>query len=395
MPWFESSPMQQRIDFLARVHEGKHSFTELCTAFKISRKTGYKWVARFRGGGHPALADASRARKFQSTSTPEPVVRLLLALKEEFPRFGPKKLVVVLGNRHPTLAVPAASTAGEILKRHGLVCPARRRRESIFPARSELRPVGGPNSTWCADFKGHFQIRTGQWVYPATLMDGHSRKLLRCAALTGTRRRSTLDVWTSAFREYGLPSVIRTDNGVPFAATHGKLNLSHIAVRLIELGISPEFTKRASPYENGALERMHRTLKAATVKPAATSFKDQQQRFNDFCALYNSVRPHESLGMRTPDEVYVPSPRRYPDEVPVPDYPEHFEVKRANSNGAVSWRGTQYPLALALTYKLIGIERVCPGLVRFVFFDKVLAMLDELGNEFILNMAWHHASTEL
>jgi len=397
MPWSETSVVQQRIEFISRIererYRGKFTFQEICVASGISRETGYKWLRRYRLGGYAGLEDASRARQTQARRTPLAVEQLLVELKREFPHFGPKKLVLVMANRHPGIVAPAGSTAGAILKRHGLVDSRVCRRK--YAAASELRPVTGPNATWCADFKGQFRLRTRQLCYPATLMDAHSRKLLRCAALTGTRRSSTLAVWESAFCEFGLPSVIRTDNGVPFAATHGRLRLSALGVRLIELGIDPEYTRPASPQENGALERLHRTLKASTIKPLANDMEEQQERFDEFLAMYNSVRPHEALNNRTPDDVYVPSPRPYLLEPPVPQYPGHVEARVVNSRGEFMWRSRWFFLAPALIGKVVGLERICPGLVQVVFFRKVVGMVDELEQVFIANPEWHRPSTEL
>jgi len=390
MPWQETGPVEQREEFIREYLRRTRSLQSLCKGFGISRKTGYKWLGRFLEGGLPALVDRSRARHIIAHKTPPWTEELLVALRKQHPTWGPKKLVAVLQAQHPAIEFPAPSTAGAILKKRGLVQAQRRTRRphaSLTPF--EPRPVTGPNSTWCADFKGQARLRNGQLCYPATLTDAFSRKILRCQALSTTAREPTQLVWESAFREHGLPAAIRTDNGPPFAASNSIMRLSELAVFLIELGIEPELIEPASPQQNGSHERMHRTLKAETMARPAADFSEQQQRFDAFVREFNQERPHEALGQRPPDSVYGPSHRPFPDKHPEPEYGEHLHVRQMSSQGSFSWEGKLYKLSQALAFKKVGIEHICDGLVRVQFFNKVLAMIDEEEEVLIHNVDWH------
>src|SRR6516225_1911973 len=250
MPWKETGPVEERQEFIRAYLERSRSLRALCLDFGISRKTGYKWISRFVQGGMPALVDRSRARHSMAHKTPPWTEELIVALRKRYPRWGPKKLVAALQAQHPAIQFPAPSTAGHILRARGLVQSrryAKRPKGALHPF--EPRPVAAPNSTWCADFKGHVRLRNGAVCYPATLTDAFSRKILRCQALSSATYDATRLVWISALREYGLPSAIRTDNGVPFAAPNGFLRLSLLALFLIELGIDPEFIEPGNPQQ--------------------------------------------------------------------------------------------------------------------------------------------------
>jgi transposase InsO family protein len=383
--------MEQRQEFIRGYLQRNRSLAALCRSFGISRKTAYKWLSRFMEGGLPALVDRSRARESMAHKTPPWTEELIVAFRKKHPTWGPKKIVAVLQGMHPAITFPAPSTAGQILKVRGLVKDRRHKSNKYTPLGSfEPRPIAGPNSTWCADFKGQFRLGNGVLCYPATLTDAFSRKVLRCEALTTTAREPTQAVWESAFREFGLPAAIRTDNGVPFRAPNSMLQLSALAVYLIELGIDPEFIEPGNPQQNGSHERMHRTLKAETVEPPAPNLKQQQERFDEFMQEFNEERPHEALSMKVPNSVYSQSSRSFPSKNPSPEYGEHLHTRRVNhAHGVFIWNGKQFVLSKALGGKTVGIEYICDGLARVQFFSKVLAMIDEEEELLIPNLDWH------
>ena len=390
MPWKETGPVEERQEFIRAYLERSRSLRALCLDFGISRKTGYKWISRFVQGGMPALVDRSRARHSMAHKTPPWTEELIVALRKRYPRWGPKKLVAALQAQHPAIQFPAPSTAGHILRARGLVQSrryAKRPKGALHPF--EPRPVAAPNSTWCADFKGHVRLRNGAVCYPATLTDAFSRKILRCQALSSATYDATRLVWISALREYGLPSAIRTDNGVPFAAPNGFLRLSLLALFLIELGIDPEFIEPGNPQQNGSHERMHRTLKEATMDPPASSLIEQQRRFDIFVAEFNEQRPHEALNQRPPDSVYTKSSRPYPAKHPKPEYGAHLHIRKVCSNGIIIWGSKRYCLSRALAEKYVGIEYICDSLARVQYYSKVLAMIDEEEEILIPNEEWH------
>jgi putative transposase len=365
--------MNERVKFIARYLQDEEPFVVLCEDADISRKTGYKWVARYEAGGVAALIDRSRAPRFHPHAVPAAVVEAIVALRRRHPRWGPRKLLALLRRHEPSRSWPAASTVGDILRQRGFVRRRRRRRYSA-PYAERLREYAAPNAIWCADFKGHFAVRDAR-CHPLTIMDGFSRYLLRCQALTRPLFAQTRPVFESAFREYGVPQAIRTDNGAPFS-TLAAGGLSRLAVWWIRLGIRPERIVPGRPDQNGRHERMHSTLKAETARPPRASFRAQQRAFETFRREYNHQRPHEALAYETPASRYEPSPRAYPRQLPPLEYPEHFRVERVYPNGVISFRGTQWYLTNCLVGELVGLEevdddrwKVCFGPIELGVFD--------------------------
>ena len=285
--------MNERVKFIAAMLEANESFTELCERFGISRKQGYKWKERYESGGVDALQDRSRAPKTHPHVVTEPLVELIVQARRKHPRWGPRKLLVILARQYPTMEFPVASTVGEILRKRGLVGPKRRRlRNSPYP--DALGGYDRPNAIWCADFKGHFPVN-GERCNPLTISDGFSRYLLCCRSLKSTVSEPVRVTFESVFREFGLPDAIRTDNGPPFSSL-APGGLSRLAVWWIRLGIRHERFMPGRPDQNGRHERMHSTLKAETARPPRSSFRAQQRAFDAFRDEYNRVRPHEALG---------------------------------------------------------------------------------------------------
>ncbi len=376
MPWARTDWMSERLKFVAACLEHEASFSDLCLDFGISRKTGYKWVGRYRADGISALRERSRAPRCHPNAISADVVQAIIAIRRRHPRWGPRKVQVVLKRQQPRVALPAASTIGDILKRHGLVRPRRRVRRSS-PYGDRLRQYDAPNAVWCADFKGWFPIggRRGDWCHPLTISDGFSRYLLRCRALRRPQHRYAKRVFESAFIEYGLPRAIRTDNGPPFSSL-APGGLSRLAVWWIRLGIRPERIQPGRPEQNGRHERMHRTLKAETAKPPRTSFPAQQRAFDRFQAEYNDVRPHEALGQQVPTSLYRPSLRSYPRSLPELEYPAHFEIRRAYPNGVISFGTTQWYVSTCLAGEQVGLEPCDDGRWRVHFGWVPIGILD-------------------
>jgi putative transposase len=365
--------MNERVKFIAAWLAEEDSFTELCEQFGISRKQGYKWRARYEAGGVAALKDRSRAPLSHPHAVTAAVVELVVAARKKHPRWGPRKLLVVLKRRHPNVELPAASTLGEILRKHGLVARPRRIRRSS-PYGDRLAGYDRPNAVWCADFKGNFPV-DGERCSPLTISDGFSRYLLRCVALRTTIMLPVRRVFESAFHEFGLPDAIRTDNGPPFS-TLAAAGLSRLAVWWIRLGIRPERILPGRPDQNGRHERMHRTLKAETARPPRSSFRSQQRAFNNFRAEYNDIRPHEALGQATPASLYHSSPRPYPRKLLEPEYPDHFRVERAYPNGIISVAAVQWYLSGCLGGELVGLEQFNDDVWKVYFGPIELGVLD-------------------
>jgi len=365
--------MNERVKFIAAHLEKAESFSGLCERFGIARKTGYKWVERYERNGIGSLADQSRAPLSHPHAVSDDLKRLLLDERDKHPTWGPNKLLVVLGRRHPRLILPAPSTVGQILKRNGLI-KKRRWRVYSAPNGSELREYSAPNSVWCADFKGHFPVG-GKRCNPLTISDGFSRYLIRCEGLRRPLSDYVKPVFESAFRDYGLPEAIRTDNGAPFS-TLAPGGLSRLSIWWIKLGIRPERIMPGRPDQNGRHERMHRTLKAEAATPPRASFSAQQRAFDNFLKEYNEVRPHEALAQETPASAYKPSSRPFPKRLPDVDYPSHFQVFKTYPNGVITFAQTQWITSSILRDEWVGLEEVDNDRWKVYFGPILLGMLD-------------------
>ena len=353
MPWTETCAVDQRLRFVMEYELGEEPMAVLCQQYGISRKTGYKWLGRFLGEGPEALKDRSRAPRHHPNEVCAAVEQAILSLRGEHPRWGPKKLRVVLQRDDGGSRWPAASTIGEVLNRHGLTIPRKRRRR-VPPQTKPFASCDGPNAVWCADFKGWFRTQDGARCDPLTISDGHSRYLLRCQAMTQTGFEGVGPLFEAAFRQYGLPGAIRTDNGAPFAG-QGPQGLSRLSVWWIKLGIVPERIDAGHPEQNGRHERMHGTLKRATASPPARTLRAQQRRFDGFRQEYNEQRPHEALGMRTPSSVYCLSTRRYPERIAPFAYGD-MAVRRVRDRGDFRWHCGKVYLSKVLIGECVGLE---------------------------------------
>ena len=377
MPFAATDPVLERAKLVALYNEGLYSVSELAARFGVSRPTVYTWLERYRDGGADALTDRSHARRMQSHQTPPEVERLIVEAREAHPSWGPRKLLPYLAGRHPDVALPAASTAGAILARHGLTKKRRPRRVPKHPGSAPLVTTA-PNQVWTADFKGQFKTRDGVYCYPLTICDAHSRYVLGCTALPSVKQNGAKQQFERLFHEYGLPKAIRSDNGVPFA-TQALCGLSRLSVWWLKLGISHDRIDPGRPEQNGAHERMHKTLKAETARPPEADMTAQQGCFDDWRGVFNQERPHEALGYETPASVYTPSLRAMPTELPEPEYPGHFEVRWLSKSGNIKWKRQQPFVSQALAHEWVGLEETADGVWSLYFYDRLLARLDERG----------------
>jgi putative transposase len=382
MPWLQTDPMFERARFVDAHHTGLYSMTELCDRFGISRKTGYKWLARFERDGGEGLQDRSRAPQASPHRTPDPVAELIIEARLERGE-GAKKLLPILGDRHPDIAWPSVSTAHRILERAGLVKRTRKRR--VRPQHPPVKPLvaAEPNDVWTADFKGEFLLRDRTYCYPLTVVDHHSRFLLGCDALDSTEHYQSLRVFKRLFAEYGLPRAIRTDNGSPFASSLAIHGLSRLSVYWIKLGIRPDRIEPGKPAQNGAHERMHRTLKAATARPPEATLRLQQARFDRFRVDFNEVRPHEALEMRPPAARFNASTRTLPAKLPEPAYPGHAEIRRVHERGTIKFRSGIIGLSTTLGGETVALEEVDDGIWNVQFYHLLLGRLDERTFTFV------------
>lgn len=375
MPWNETTPMDQKMQFIADYLRGELSMTELCELYGIARKTGYKFVDRYLNQGPEGLEERSRRPENYARHTAPHIVQAILELRQRHPSWGAKKLLSVLEKRHPRWGLPGRSTVCDILSRHGMV-PKKRNRRAIGHPGKPASEILAPNELWSADFKGHFKTGDGLYCYPLTVTDGLSRFLLSCQGLHSIAIAESKPVFTRLFKEYGLPLRIRTDNGAPFASTSlGRL--SHLSAWWVRLGILPEFIEPGKPQQNGRHERMHRTLKAETTRPPANSCRGQQRKFDRFREEFNFERPHEALDMPTPASVYQSSPREMPNKLQPLEYPDRFELRYVSANGGFRWKSQWVSLSSVLEGENIGLEQIDDGVWNVYFGPMKLGRLLE------------------
>ena len=388
MPWEQTSAMDQRVKFIADWLSKEYTKIELCRAYGISRPSADKWIKRYGEGGVEALDERSRAAHSHPNETPEEIREMIIGTKLSHQSWGPKKVLDYLGERKPELDWPADSTAGEILKRAGLVNDRVRRRH-MAPYSEPFSDCHGPNQIWSADFKGDFLLGTGRRCYPLTLTDNFSRYLLMCQALEQHSYPVVRPWLERAFRQYGLPRAIRTDNGAPFASLAAG-GVSELSKWWIQLGIRPERIKPGKPSQNGRHERMHRTLKHDV--PPQPTHKRQQREFDLFIKQYNHQRSHEALGRRTPGSVYRSSPRPYPDKLPPVQYGPGITVRRVRYNGEIKWYGNLIYVAQILAQEPLGLRQIDQEQWEVRYSFHLLGILDQRAKKIMPAQTWHGAN---
>ena len=368
MPWKECSVMDERLRFVSRLLDGE-GMSDVCREFGISRKTGYKIFSRYRECGLEALSDRSRRPVRYANQLPPQIEQLIVNLKRDKPHWGARKIREGLVRRlDGDIRVPAKSTVHAVLHRHGLVKAIGRPRHRATG--TPLSEGTTPNDLWCADFKGEFKLGNGQYCYPLTVTDHASRLLLLCEALESTREDPAITAFEQLFRERGLPTAIRSDNGVPFASPNALFNLSKLSVWWLRLGIEIERIKPGHPQQNGRHERMHLTLKREATRPPAMNSLQQQARFDAFVTEFNTERPHQALAMKCPAEVYSPSTRPYLG-LPELTYPLHDREVLVTACGRICIYRKRINISTVLAGQRLGIKEVDDGIwiVSFMRYD--------------------------
>jgi len=373
MPWKECSAMEERLRFVARLLEGE-TMTDLCREFGISRKTGYKVFDRYKEHGLEALCDRSRRPVRYANQLPAQVESLIVSLKRDKPHWGARKIRELLVRRlDGHVRLPAKSTIHAVLDRHGLVRRQGRRRTRATG--TSLSQATAPNDLWCADYKGEFKLGSGCYCYPLTVTDQASRFLLLCEALQSTREDLAVTAFERLFRERGLPKAIRSDNGVPFASPNALFNLSKLSVWWLRLGVRLERIKPGNPQQNGRHERMHLTLKKEATRPPGMNSLQQQARFDDFVAEFNTERPHEALAMQCPAQVYKPSTRAYAG-LPELAYPFHDRDILVTACGRICMHRKKINISGVFAGQRLGIKEVDDGIWLVTFIDYDLGYID-------------------
>lgn len=300
MSWETKTVMEQREQFVAEVMEGRETVSDLCRKYEISRKTGYKWIKRAAEGLQ--LCDQSRRPHQQPSKTAENIEQQIVQMRLTHPVWGGRTIRAALESAG-VKGLPSDKTCCNIIKRNGLIDPAESAKHTAFK-RFEKDHC---NEMWQTDFKGDFLLGNGVRCYPLTILDDHSRFSIRIEP-----KESATDVKSSfiaAFQEYGLPNSVLSDNGSQFAGAHK--GLSTFERFLMDLDILPIHGRPIHPQTQGKIERFHRSLKQEALRVTPANMAEAKARLENWRWVYNEVRPHHSLGMKTPSSVYKPSTRKY------------------------------------------------------------------------------------
>lgn len=372
MPWRD--PMDEKKRFIEDYRTGEHAVAALARFYQISRDTAHTLIRRWEEDGPRGLENRSSAPRRHPNQTPDHIVDGILDLRRERGTWGPKKLQAWLRDQRPTEKWPAPSTIGAILKARGLVCAVRKRHRTP-PGPMPWRDGQAPNDVWGVDFKGWFRTQDGVRVDPLTASDLASRFLLKCQITKSQSVDEVIPIFEAAFREYGLPGAIRSDNGCPFASI-GLGGLTKLSAWWIRLGIGIQRIVPGHPEQNGCHERMHKTLKRETAKPPKSNPRQQQIAFDRFRQDFNEQRPHQALGQIPPARVYSVSKRSYPIRLPEVEYSSAHVVRSVRNRGEIKWEGGRIFLSAALIGERVGLVQLTDEVWAIDFVGQRIGFLD-------------------
>lgn len=390
MPWKETCVMNLKMQLIGDWLGGQYSVTDLSRGYGVSRKTVYKWLARYEQHGPAGLAERSHAPPYCPHGLGEDIAQQIIKTKQAHPSFGPKKVMDYLRTRESLIAWPADSTAGELLKRVGLV--KKRRYKRPYPADSQPLHWGGQNNAlWSVGYKGQYPSSNGQWCYPLTISDNASRYLLRCTALTRTTYAQAQPVCEWAFREHGLPEGILSDNGPPFASRAAG-GLTRLSLWWIQLGIRVHRSHPGCPTQNARHERIHGSLNRAVGDQLRRACPTtQQQILYRFKTEYNEVRSHESLGRQTPASVYTPSERRYSPIIKPIEYDSDQQIRTVRHNGEIRLNGRLVYISELVAKQPVGLRPVDNDRLEVRFSFHLLGYINMTTYRLEPATGWHGA----
>lgn len=367
MPWRVESMKSQKQKFILLYETGHFTKTELCKEFGISRPTGDAIIKRYHEEGWNALEERSRQHKDHPFKTPERIENEIIRIRTRYKNWGARKIRYLLLKEYDEEEIPSETTVNGIMKKNGLTKKRRTGRRQITPQYPRFDPKE-PNEIWSGDFKGKFRMKNGVYCYPLTVVDSYSRYILGIEGVERADTENSKPILEKIFREYGVPEYFHTDNGAPFGNAGSLRRLTMLAVWEIEVGTTPVYSDPASPQQNGRHERMHRDLKAEATRPPGNDLRSQQYLFNQFVEDYNTIRPHEALGMKTPAEVHKRSVRQYPGIIRDWYYDKDLDVRMVTVNGAFRWKDKGFVMvSTALAGKYVGLDDLGNGFMILYF----------------------------
>ena len=367
MPWKETQLEKIREEFVLRALEPEANVAELCREYGISRKTAYKWLARFKARGVAGLCDLSRRPHSSPIQASGEAVLSVLEQRRAHARWGPRKLRRVLLRGMAPSEVPSERTIARILDRAGEVRSPRRLKRTAPKSAPDAMPLE-PNDVWTVDFKGYWNAGNGERCEPLTVRDAYSRFVFETRLMRDRSTASVRSIFHGLFKEYGLPRAIQMDNGSPFASTRAPGGMTALSAWWVALGVRLVRGRLGHPEDNGGHERMHLDMRYEVEDVAEKDFAAQQQACDRWRKEFNYVRPHEALGMATPAECYRASPRPY-DGVRQPEYPLLMPIRRVNSNGRFRFRSHLVRAGKGLAGYDIAVEEVSETVIKVRFYD--------------------------
>lgn len=374
MPWKEQNVMDARRAFIDEYLVNHCHFNDLCETHQISTKTGYKWLNRFKAEGYSGLADMSKRPHHHSQQLTEEQICGVIKLKQEFKNFGPPKICNLYNRSHHKDI--SLSSVKRIMLRAGFTKQRKKRVIKSLDHKRIMLEAKVPNDIWSIDFKGYWKGFDGSKCEPFTVVDQYSRYILHCQPLEKSDTDHVIDVFISLFKRYGLPKIIKSDNGAPFAHSLSPRGITRLSNWLMSLGVDVHRIEPAKPYQNGKHERMHRDLKALVQVGPRLSLREYSESLKMFQKQYNEQRPHEGIKMKFPSEVYHKSDKKYVEPSKDIDYPKDMFTKRANKNGEIYYEGNNYLISTTLKGYLIGMK-IEDDLVNVYFCNIMLGYLDE------------------
>ena len=370
MPWKEKDIVELKMEFVLKAMNPNIKLSDLCQHYGISRPTGYKWKRRFMEEGFQGLAERSRKPKNSPNQTSEVVVCEIIKLKMAHINWGPKKIQKLYIRNHPYEEIPSVSTIHRVLENSGLINHRKRRKQTKGQRLQKRIETKNPNDIWTVDFKGWWYTQMGDKCEPLTVRDLYSKYLFTVKAMQTSKTEHVKREFDKIFSIYGLPKVIRSDNGPPFACTRGLLGLTKLSSWWISLGIELDRITPGTPSENGSHERMHRDIKKELQGKITGGLKQHQASFDMWREEYNCVRPHEALDMQTPESVYTKSAIKYEPDNEEILYPLGYLSRKVNKRGIISINSQPIFISCALHGYHLGIKEN-PDETMSVWFDNL------------------------
>lgn len=378
MPWKETNVMNEKTQFINAMLKAEKPFKHICADFGISEKTGHKWKKRFYEDGKSGLIEKPRSPDMHPNALPEDTIIDLISLKTAHPFWGAKKIRELYAKAHPEMTIPSLSSVNRILSKANLV-----KKRKVKPPSADCRRLHqhiqpeDVNDVWAIDFKGWWKS-DGEICEPFTVRDLVSRKILCVKLMKSKTSQAVREVMTDLFKKYGLPKVIRSDNGTPFSSPNGLLSLTCLSAWWITLGIIPDRTEKGTPGQNGSLERMHADIAREIEGKISGGIKANQIVIDEWVKEYNSVRPNEAIGMKTPDEVYKISDRKYTGDYDEIEYPIGISPRKVSGDGFIIVKGIRITIGYSLRGLTVGLKPIDSNSYHVFLSDFLLGTLDTI-----------------